>query len=339
MHLLQLAQQRMINGKNGFAAAIAGMCLDSGARLTAEELRITYEILELLIDKIEVRVRRNIADILCKRADVTRELIDFLCRDTIGVASPMILHSSQLSDEDLIDIAKLSGVDHGVAVASRDNVSETVTRVLVDLAVAEIETALLRNASANIGPDSMEKLVERSQTVESHQELLVRRKDLPKNLAIRLHGWVGDALRDYIADHFDVDQDVVGDAVDQAVQDSIQAVGGPAPSPGGGQQARRLYDILSRDGEGAFLEAYADMTDVSVAKARTYLSHESLDTLAIACKAVGFSADLYTDTLSLLLGPARMRQYEELGVIEANLNHFHDTDPTEALATIAQWRQ
>ena len=51
--LLKLAHQRAIDGKGGLAASIAKMCLDSRADLSAEELRLTFEILRRLIDQVK----------------------------------------------------------------------------------------------------------------------------------------------------------------------------------------------------------------------------------------------------------------------------------------------
>ena len=63
-HLLRLAHQRALDGKGGLAASVAKMCLESRSDLTERELTLTFEILRMLIDKVEVEVRRNISDYL-----------------------------------------------------------------------------------------------------------------------------------------------------------------------------------------------------------------------------------------------------------------------------------
>ena len=203
--LLRLAHQRAIDGKGGLAASIAKMCLDQQADLTPSELDLTYQILRQLIDRVEVQIRRHIADILAERMDVPRDLLAFLTNDAVHVAYPIIVRSRQLSDQDLLNLIARQGTGHAIAVASRPDLSEVVCHRLVAQGEVEIDRTLLRNESAKLGRDSLEILVDRSVEAEDYQELLVKRRELPTDLARRLYVWVGEALRHHIARNFDID--------------------------------------------------------------------------------------------------------------------------------------
>src|SRR3546814_20933345 len=83
--LLELAHQRAIDGKGGLAASIAEMCLAAKSDLTARELALAFDILRMLVDQVEVQIRRHIADYLAERDDVTHDLITLLANDEITV--------------------------------------------------------------------------------------------------------------------------------------------------------------------------------------------------------------------------------------------------------------
>src|SRR3546814_18095714 len=125
--LLELAHQRAIDGKGGLAASIAEMCLAAKSDLTARELALAFDILRMLVDQVEVQIRRHIADYLAERDDVPHDLITFLANDEITVSYPILVHSRLLKDEDLIEIILSRTQPHPLALAIRPNLTEQVS--------------------------------------------------------------------------------------------------------------------------------------------------------------------------------------------------------------------
>ena len=220
-HLLRLAHQRALDGKGGLAASVAKMCLESRSDLTERELTLTFEILRMLIDKVEVEVRRNISDYLSERIDVPKDLIAFLANDTVHVAYPILRNSKLLTDADLIRLISDHGHGHAMAIATRSDLAEPVSAILVAMNDDLIDTTLAKNLTAQIGHSDLSHLVDRSVENVGLRAPLAHRGDLGNDLARNLYTVVGEALRRHIVENYDVDEALAYEAMDMAVLDSL----------------------------------------------------------------------------------------------------------------------
>ncbi|MEQ8601885.1 MAG: DUF2336 domain-containing protein [Marivibrio sp.] len=351
--LLRLAHQRAIDGKGGLAASIAKMCLDQQADLTPSELDLTYQILRQLIDRVEVQIRRHIADILAERIDVPRDLLAFLSNDAVHVAYPIIVRSRQLSDQDLLTLIARQGTGHAIAVASRPEVSEVVCRRLVNQGEAEIDRTLMRNETAKLGRDSLEILVERSVEAEDYQELLVKRRDLPTDLARRLYVWVGEALRHHIARNFAIDSEALDESVDAAVWTALDEDAGRSQGSAAGwsktetadpaarvrRRAARLVRVLHQDGADAFLSEVATETRLPAETVARIFAPDSPQTAAIACKALGLDSERFIDVLQAFHDDAGWAGFTIDGGLDRACAYFDRIEPLGAATVLRQWRR
>ena len=348
--LLRLAHQRAIDGKGGLAASIAKMCLDSRADLTSQELELTYAILRQLIDKVEIEIRRYIADYLAERSDVPDDLIDFLSNDTINVAYPILVHSKQLDDERLIRIIHNQARTHHLAIAERDGLSEDVTHALVETNDNEVALQLTKNYSAKISRPSLDLLVERSIDDENLQAGLARRRDLPEDMAKRMYIWVGEALRTHLQQNFDIEPELINASVSHAVAQGLK-------SPQFEQLDQSLTDsedvdfeegtgrsigdslvqALINDGKDGFMYAFSGATGLNMVATRSIFDMTNLETIAIACKAVGFGRSHFGRLLQELLG-TKFRQYSQKGLYDKALGYFDKVDKDNAGTILNSWK-
>ena len=107
-----------------------------------------------------------------------------------------ILRSSRLlSDPDLIEIVKHRSQEHLLVIALRAPLSAEVAEAIVDHGDDRVLEQLLKNPDAILSRRALEYLVGESQRVDSFQEPLLSRHDLPGDLAHRMFWWVSAALR------------------------------------------------------------------------------------------------------------------------------------------------
>ncbi|RED50905.1 DUF2336 domain-containing protein [Aestuariispira insulae] len=347
--LLRLAHQRAIDGKGGLAASIAKMCLDSRAELTAQELELTYAILRQLIDKVEIEIRRYIADYLAERTDVPDDLIDFLSNDTINVAYPILVHSRQLDDVRLVKIIHNQARSHHMAIAERDGLSELVSAALVDTDDNEVAAQLTKNYSAKISRQSLDQLVERSIDDENLQAGIARRRDLPDDLARRMYIWVGESLRNHISQQFDIDPELVNAAVSHAVKKGHEGPDfeqlreslnddEPELQEGTGRSiGDSLVQALINEGKEGFMYAFSGATGLNMTATRSIFDMTNLETIAIACKAIGFGRTHFGRLLQELLG-AKFRQYNAKGLFDKALAYFDKVDKDNAGGILQSWK-
>src|SRR5439155_175329 len=83
--------------------------------------------------------------------------------------------------------------------AARPHIGVPVTDALARSDNESVLLALVRNATAKISDSSYRTLVEKSRALTGLQEPLVRRPDMPPQLATIMCDWVSDALKSFRA--------------------------------------------------------------------------------------------------------------------------------------------
>ena len=220
--LVGVAHQPDQASRSHLAQQLSDICLASGRNLSARERTLFFDILRHLIHQVEMQVRKSLAERLSVRSDAPHDLVFQLANDVIEVAYPLLVKSMVLDDADLIELILSKAEAHQQAITKRPEVSLSVTETLVGTGNDEVIQSLLKNEAAEIMPATMMRLVDQSLETESFREVLLRRRDMKPELARRMYTWVGDALREYINDSFDLSQDDVDDAVSLAISEAME---------------------------------------------------------------------------------------------------------------------
>jgi uncharacterized protein (DUF2336 family) len=176
----------------------------------AEELRaLTIEMLEKLAHDQVPRVRAILAEEIKHLTCVPKTVIDTLARDVEEiVARPILEYSPLLSDADLIEIIAGAKAEYALAaIAKRKSLSSEVSDLIVGTLDIPAIAALLVNPHAAIREQTLEKLVESAEAIDSWHEPLTLRTDLSARTLRRLASFVGTALLDILATRNGLDDD------------------------------------------------------------------------------------------------------------------------------------
>lgn len=153
------------------------------------------EALCLLAELVEVEARAHVAKILAPLQRAPGTVVVKLANDDIEVARPLLEFSSVLSDDDLIDIVTNQSEAHRLAIAGRDVVPERVGEAIVEHGGPGAVIRLVRNANAEFGRATLEKLVERaSQNAEIAADLRNRAEIDWKSLRGEIDSVAGKVL-------------------------------------------------------------------------------------------------------------------------------------------------
>jgi uncharacterized protein (DUF2336 family) len=136
------------------------------------------EALCLLAELVEVEARAHVAKILAPLQRAPGTVVVKLANDDIEVARPLLEFSSVLSDDDLIDIIEKQSEAHREAIAGRSSVTERVSEAVVEHGDSSTVIRLVRNANAEIGRTTLEKLVARASQDEAIAEDLRNRAEI-----------------------------------------------------------------------------------------------------------------------------------------------------------------
>jgi uncharacterized protein (DUF2336 family) len=162
-----------------FAAGSRGY---SGAQIALFD-----DVLQKLSVDIEVKARARLARRLAHIESAPPRLIRSLAfDDAIEVAEPVLVHSRQLSDTDLVETAATKSQDHLFAIAQRLRLREPVTDVLVERGNQRVIRQVVANKAARFSLAGYGKLTIHARRDRKLTLALGRRSDLPRQYFLKL---------------------------------------------------------------------------------------------------------------------------------------------------------
>jgi uncharacterized protein (DUF2336 family) len=292
--------------------AVASLYRIQGPELNNRERDLTREILRRLTRDVEMAVRIALAERLADDITAPPDLILLLVDDAIEVARPLILRSPLLTERDMLGLVAKAGLGHQEAVAERPHIGVPITDALVQCQAASVLVTLARNATAKISETAYQVLVERSRAVTGLQEPLLKRADLPLELAHRMSVWVSDALKSYIQANYKISQDKVAIALSEATDTLHRGPGALTDPPADSAQklieklavsgqikASFLMRVLSQGQIDLFELAFARLLELDLARFRQLFYDGGVRVVALACRAGGIDKAAFPTVFNL----------------------------------------
>ena len=178
------------------AMKIARLMPGLSERESSHVFALTIETLECLARDTAVRVRAILADEIKTLSCLPKDIVLILAHDLNAiVAAPILQYSPLLSDADLIEIIACGHVQEVLtAIAARKPVSEDISERLVQSLDVPAVAALLVNPDARIRKETLDRIVEQAEEIQSWQMPLVLRADLSARAIRRIASLVGASL-------------------------------------------------------------------------------------------------------------------------------------------------
>jgi uncharacterized protein (DUF2336 family) len=201
---------------------------------------------------------------------------------------------------------------HREAIAGRPGIGIPVTDALVACDHEPVLMALVRNATAKISDGGYKALVEKSRAFQGLQEPLIRRPDMPSDLASNMCSWVSDALKVYIQNNYQMAPRRVDVALSEAntalKADPIGPKDPPADSAqklieklaaSGQLKAGFLMRVLSQGQIDLFDLAFARLLGVDLQNFRDFFYQDGVRLVALACRAAGIDRSVFATVFNL----------------------------------------
>ncbi|MDB5735888.1 MAG: hypothetical protein JWN16_2525 [Alphaproteobacteria bacterium] len=292
--------------------AVASLYRIQGAGLNSRERELMREILKRLTRDVEMAIRIALAQRLAEDSNAPHDLILLLVDDSIEVARPLIINSPLLTESDVLKMIAEAGIGHQEAAAHRPNIGIPVTDALVRSDHESVLLALVRNATAKISSYSYETLVQKSRAFSGLQEPLVKRPDLPPQLATKMCEWVSDALKTYIKTNYDMAAKSVDAALTEANVVLTSEPPGPKDPPAdsahklieklaasGQLKAGFLMRVLSQGQTDLFDLAFARLLDMELPRFRKAFYEGGARPVALSCRAAGIDRSVFNTVFNL----------------------------------------
>lgn len=179
---------------------VTNLFLHDGARLNEEQVKVFDDVMCLLIARVESRARAEFGKRLAPVAFAPQGVIQHLAwDDEIAVAGDVLAQSTRLDTGTLVEIARMKGQDHLLAISGRSNLPEAVTDVIIDRGEHKVIRKLATNASARISEAGYSGIVARAGGDDELTEILGLRIDLPIKFLRDLLRRASDAVLNRLA--------------------------------------------------------------------------------------------------------------------------------------------
>lgn len=195
-------------------------------RLTSTEFNLAEDIVRIMARDVEVSVRQALAESLRSAARMPHDVAVKLANDVESVSTPILTHSTILTDDDLTAIVHKGDETKHAAIAARPIVSEKVSEALIDKGSEKTVATLMSNNGAQISTPSMDKAVDRFAGSDTVKEKMVKRETLPTTVAERLVNMVSDNLQDYLVVHHEMSPTVAANLMLQSRERAVMSLAG-----------------------------------------------------------------------------------------------------------------
>jgi uncharacterized protein (DUF2336 family) len=329
------------------AQGIAELFVQGAARFQPDHVDLFDRILIDLVPHAEVPARANFAERMSVIANAPRALIGQLAReDEISIAGPVLRRSPVLEEQALVEIARMKGQAHLLAMTERPKLSSDLTDVIVRRGDRDVVRRTAANAGAIFSPVGYSSLVKRAAKDGVLTVTVGRRDDLPDPLLKQLLAGSVDVLRRRI---FDMAEPGRQAAVARAMAE-ISGKADPAESRRDFAPAQRTILSLYRAGDFneaalfGFAKAYrynetvaalSAMSGVPIVAVDRLMAGDRHDPILIIGKAIGLEWATVRALVLLRLGPARMPASADIETVRTN---FMRLMPSTAERVVGFWR-
>src|SRR6201996_2985771 len=145
------------------ARRIADLFFEDAAHLRPNHVDLFDEILIDLVPHTELIARAELAERLSLVANAPRVLVGRLARENeILVAGPILRRSPVLGEETLLEIARVKGQAHLLAMAERPKLSADLTDVIVERGDRDVVRRTAGNTGAKFSETGYTELIKRA---------------------------------------------------------------------------------------------------------------------------------------------------------------------------------
>nr|WP_244327788.1 DUF2336 domain-containing protein [Roseibium sp. RKSG952] len=150
-HLLDLARLKAPEARSELVRQLMAEYHRSGDRVPTEvEKDLFCKIVVTVFDQLSTRVRAELAAGLARTEHLTPELADKLAFDQFDISRPVIESCKSVSHDTLLRLAREGSDLHRMALASRHDLTEDISDVLVARGARTVCHILLANLAAPI---------------------------------------------------------------------------------------------------------------------------------------------------------------------------------------------
>ena len=199
------------------------------ARLSPNDRANAEQIMGILADDAAALVRRTLSVTLRTSPNLPRDIAIKLARDIESVAAPVLKHSPQFTEEDLIELVLASSPEKQIAIAEREHVPTSVVEVIADHGDRDAVEAAALNEGASFSDRAYDSTLNRFQGDEGVKGAIISREQIPITVAEKLVSMVSGELFDRLVNQHELPPqlaiEIASGARERATLDLVEQAG------------------------------------------------------------------------------------------------------------------
>jgi uncharacterized protein (DUF2336 family) len=280
--------------------SVTDLFLGNAEHYSHDQVDLFDDVLGQLTRQVESNILAELGTKLAPVDNAPRKVVRTLARhNEIAVAGPVLARSTQLSDRDLVEIAKIKGQGHLGAISERARIAAAVTDILVERGDTTVVRKLSQNQGAAFSDGGFTTLTKRAETDEHLAGNLALRMDLPPQLLQQLISKATEAVRKRLATQLaPTGQTVLNDLLSAASEKTLRETAKPRDFMraeaviNGLQESNQLNEaaIFAFAHAGKYEEMVvgtARICSAPIELVERLIRHPRYDGILVACKASG----------------------------------------------------
>jgi len=300
---------------------VTDLFLDVAPRMNDAQLGAFDDIFEQLTREIEWKAKLELSERMADVENAPERLVRRLAEDeAIEVSGPVLAGSPRLDPDDLVTIARTGSQAHLAAIASRTELCEQVTGMLVEHGDIFVARKVASNKGARFTETSLRSLVDRAGDDSDLARAVARRRELSPAMFRSLLVRATEDVRRKLIDTAQPGTVQVINKILQEVSESLARKTVPKRDYAGARQT--VTEMQKQGGVTApnllqfardqKLEevgvTLAQMTGVSVEIVDRFLDDPADDPILILCKAIDLEWPTALAVLAAKIGTAQVRE-------------------------------
>src|SRR5579863_984306 len=329
------------------ARRITELFVQGAVSFRAHHVDLFDRVLIDLVPHAEIPVRADVAEQMSVIVNAPRMLVGQLAReDEISVAGPLLRSSPAIEEQVLLEIARIKGQSHLLAMTERPRLSPDLTDVIVRRGDRDVVRRTAANAGALFSQGGYSTLVKRAGKDSVLTLTVGQRDDLPDQMLKALLAGSAEIIRRRLFE-------AVKPARQAAIARAMHEISGAAERVESGRDfapAQRTILSLYRAGdlnEAALLgfakacryeesvAALSAMSGMQIATLDRLMAGDRHDPFLILGKAIGLKWSTVRALILLRIGPARTPSPMDIENLRSN---FMRLMPSTAERVVNFWR-
>ena len=208
-----LAHEANIENKSTIARKVSAYY--SGSDISPQAVKLAEDIFRIMVHDTEIKVREVLSDSLKHCVDLPKDVVTAIINDKDSVAVPFVQYYGSLTNEDLIKILNMPGINRQKAVAKRAGLPAEISQYIAERCSDEVVGELVSNEQADIRENTFDTIATKYAESENIKQRLVYRSELPASVIEKIIDKLSDKLKNHLMLYHNLSKDLVTKLVDE----------------------------------------------------------------------------------------------------------------------------